>query len=161
MSTRGGSWEEPSAAHALNPPPRMRARKWRLWATAAPVWEGLGTEVVRCAGASTVSRRARGAELHSSPGLAVGRKPSGCEGSLLGGILAIPTRFSVIKDSKSLSESTDLLPGRRRHRLDAVIFLPVDSAQSPHAALLSAVLTGGALVRTLKSQFGVAASDCF
>lgn len=101
MSTRGGSWEEPSAAHAPNPPPRMRARKWRLWATAAPVWEGLGTEVARCAGASTVSRRARGAELHSSPVLAVGRKPSGCEGSLLGGILAIPLSSKTVSPSQN------------------------------------------------------------
>lgn len=103
MSTRGWSWEEPSAAHAPDPPLRMRARKWQLNVTAALGWAGLRTEVLWCAGASTVSLSAR-AVLNSKfpPGLAVGRKPSGCEGCLLGGILGIPTRFSVITGSKSL-----------------------------------------------------------
>lgn len=131
MSTRGWSWEEPSAAHAPDQPRRMRARKWRLNVRAAPGWAGLGTEVLRCAGASTVSLSARGAELLISPGLAVERKPSGSEGCLLGRIRGITTRFCVTTGSKSLSESTDLLLGRRRPRLDAVIFLPVDSARSP------------------------------
>lgn len=107
MCTRGWSREEPRAAHAPDPALRMRARKWRLSVTAAPDWAGLGTEVLRCAGASTVCGSARGAELQISPGLAVGREPSGGEGSFLGGILGGPVRFSVIKGSKTLPESTD------------------------------------------------------
>lgn len=66
MSIRGWSWEEPSAAHAPDLPPRMRARKWRLSETAAPGWAGLAAEVLWCAGASTVSLSARGAELRIS-----------------------------------------------------------------------------------------------
>lgn len=37
----------------------MRARKWRLRVTVPPGGAGLGTEVPRCAGASTVSLEAR------------------------------------------------------------------------------------------------------
>jgi hypothetical protein len=117
----GGAWV-PEVGAGKNPALRMRRSRHGACARGSGRFgwrprlagRGWGTEVPRCAGASTVPRGARGAELQISSGLAVGRKPAGWKGCWLGGSLGLPTRICVIR-LHSLAPGKATTTSRRCH----------------------------------------------